>query len=45
MLFSLHGRDKLTLSRRSRIFIRIHHLAVIGLIAWVAYLFAMRELL
>lgn len=44
MLFSIRHNDKLALSRRSRIFIRIHHLAVVGLIAWIGYLFALREL-
>ena len=38
-------KDRDTLSLRSRIFIRIHHLAVVGLIAWIGYLFALRELL
>ena len=45
MLFSIGDRDKNSLSRRSRTFIRIHHLAVLGLIAWVAYLFTVRELI
>lgn len=45
MLFSITNRDKLSLSRRSRTFIRIHHLAVFALIAWIAYLFTLRELL
>jgi len=42
MLFSVGNRDKHTLSRRSRAFIRIHHLAVTGLIAWIGYLFMLR---
>jgi hypothetical protein len=37
--------QKVCLSRRSRLFIRIHHLAVIGLIVWIGYLFAIQELL
>ena len=41
----LPNRSKLALSRRTRVFIRIHHLAVISLIGWIAYLFAIRELL
>ena len=45
MLFSFGDRDKNALSRRSRAFIRIHHLAVLGLMAWIGYLFAMRELI
>jgi hypothetical protein len=45
MLFSLERSNRETLSRRSRVFIRIHHLAVVGLIAWIGYLFALRELL
>jgi len=45
MLFSITNRDKLSLSRRSRTFIRIHHLAVFALIAWIGYLFTLRELL
>lgn len=44
MLFSLKRKDRLTLSRRSRAFIRVHHLAVLGLIVWVGYLFAIREI-
>lgn len=44
MLFSMDRNDRSTLSLRSRIFIRIHHLAVVGLVAWVGYLFAVREL-
>ena len=39
------NRSKLTFSRRTRVFIRVHHLAVIGLIGWIAYLFTIRELL
>jgi hypothetical protein len=42
MLFSISNRDKHALSRRSRAFIRIHHLAVFGLIAWISYLFMIR---
>ena len=38
-------QEKVSLSRRSRLFIRIHHLAVLGLIAWIGYLFASQELL
>ena len=45
MLFSLKHHNRENLSRRSRVFIRIHHLAVAGLIAWIGYLFALRELL
>jgi hypothetical protein len=37
--------EKVSLSRRTRLFIRIHHLAVVGLIAWIGYLFAAQELL
>ncbi len=39
------NRSRLTFSRRTRVFIRIHHLAVISLIGWIAYLFTIRELL
>lgn len=45
ILFSTSTRHKHALSRRSRIFIRIHHLAVFALVAWIAYLFTIRELL
>jgi hypothetical protein len=45
MLFSMSNRDTQALSRRSRAFIRIHHLAVFGLIAWISFLFTIRELL
>jgi hypothetical protein len=45
MLFSLQSRQKCELSRRSRLFIRIHHLAVISLITWIGYLFTVREIL
>jgi len=45
MLFSMTKRDRLSLSRRSRTFIRIHHVAVFALIAWIGYLFTLRELL
>ncbi len=45
MLFSLERHNRECLSLRSRIFIRIHHLAVIGLIGWIGYLFTLRELL
>jgi len=45
MLFSITNRDKRALSRRSCAFIRLHHLTVCGLIAWIGYLFTARELL
>ena len=45
MLFSITNRDKRALSRRSCAFIRLHHLTVCGLIAWIGYLFTVRELL
>jgi hypothetical protein len=45
MLFNLRRRDHEFLSRRTRVFIRIHHLAVLGLIGWLAYLFILREIL
>jgi len=45
MLFLISNRDKHALSRRSRAFIRIHHLAVLGLIAWISYLFITRDLI
>jgi hypothetical protein len=45
VLFSLRDTDKRILSRRSRFFIRVHHLAALCLAGWVAYLFMVRELL
>jgi len=45
MLFPLDRHNRECLSRRSRVFIRIHHLAVVGLIAWIGYLFTLGELL
>jgi hypothetical protein len=45
MLFSFRRDNREYLSRRSRVFIRVHHLAVVGLIGWIGYLFALRELL
>lgn len=45
MLHSLNRDNRAFLSRRSRLFIRIHHLAVFGLISWIGYLFVLRELL
>jgi len=41
---SVSSHPKLALSRRSRLFIRIHHLAVISLIAWLTLLFVIGEL-
>ena len=45
MLFSTDRNSHVCLSRRSRLFIRIHHIAVAGLIGWIGYLFTLRELL
>ena len=45
MLFSLNRHNRECLSRRSRVFIRIHHLAVAALVGWIGYLFTLRELL
>jgi hypothetical protein len=44
MLFRLRSRDRRLLSRRSRAFIRVHHLAVSAVLAWTAYLFFLAEL-
>lgn len=38
-MFKLQARDKRSLSLRFRLFIRLHHLAVVSLIAWIGYLF------
>jgi hypothetical protein len=42
---SVSGHEKINLSWRSRLFIRIHHLAVASLIAWIALLFIAGEFL
>ena len=41
MIPSLQESDKHTLSWRSRAFIRVHHFAIAGLIAWIAFLFVL----
>lgn len=45
MLYSRYRDNQAGLSRRSRLFIRFHHLAVLALIGWIGYLFTLRELL
>ena len=45
MLFALGSNDRQLLGIRSRLFIRMHHTALIGLVGWVGYLFVMRELM
>lgn len=37
--------DKELLSTRTHVFIRLHHLLVLGVAAWVGYLFVVKELL
>ncbi len=45
MLFALGSRDRHLLGIRSRLFIRMHHTAIIGLLGWIGYLFVIRELM
>ena len=37
-------RDKALLSSRAQFFIRLHHLLIVGIVGWVGYLFAVKEL-
>lgn len=39
MLFALRSSDRRILSLRTRLFIRLHHVALIGMLVWVSYLF------
>ncbi|MBU1192462.1 MAG: hypothetical protein KKE76_12195 [Gammaproteobacteria bacterium] len=45
MLFVLGSKDRHLLGIRSRLFIRMHHTALIGLVGWIGYLFVIRELM
>lgn len=45
MLLSMDQRDRENLSKRTRAFVRIHHCAVLGLIAWITYLFTVSTIL
>jgi hypothetical protein len=45
MLFALGSKDRHLLGIRSRLFIRMHHTALIGLVGWIGYLFVIRELM
>lgn len=45
MYLGIRHRDKELLSTRTHLFIRLHHLLVLGLVAWVGYLFVIKELL
>ena len=40
-----HQRDRELLSNRTHVLIRLHHLLVLGIAAWVGYLFVVKELL
>ncbi len=44
-MLSFHHNDQKLLSRRSRAFIRLNHIAAIGVIGWIAYLWFIREIL
>lgn len=44
MFTSYRERTRNLLSRRSRIFIGIHHTTVVLVVAWIGYLFYIREL-
>ena len=44
MYLGKRHRDRELLSSRTHLFIRLHHLLVLGIAAWVGYLFAVKEL-